>query len=82
MAAYSIVPDTETEARDELKRITDVTPGSPGYGNYQELVRNSRLEQQLSLEDYWVSNRGLRAGLVGTPDAHWTRGSSLPRAVR
>ena len=68
MAAYSIVRDTEAEARDELKRITNVTPGAPGYGNYQEFIRNSKLDQQLSLEDYSVSNRGLRAGLVGTPE--------------
>ena len=68
MAAYSIVRDTETEAREELARITNVAPGSPGYGNYQEFVRNSKLEQELSLEDYSVSNRGLRAGLVGTPE--------------
>jgi dimethylsulfone monooxygenase len=26
------------------------------------------LEQRLSLEDYSVSNRGLRSGLVGTPE--------------
>ncbi len=68
MAAYSIVRDTEAEARDELKRITNVTPGSPGYGNYHDFIRNSKLDQQLSLEDYSVSNRGLRAGLVGTPE--------------
>jgi len=68
MAAYSIVRDTESEARDELNRITNVTPGSPGYGNFQEFIRNSKLDQQLSLEDYSVSNRGLRAGLVGTPE--------------
>ena len=68
MAAYSIVRDTEAEAREELARITNVAAGSPGYGNYQDFVANSRLEQQLSLEDYSVSNRGLRAGLVGTPE--------------
>lgn len=68
MAAYSIVRDTEAEAREELERITNVAPGSPGYGNFQDFVRNSRLEQELSLEDYSVSNRGLRAGLVGTPE--------------
>lgn len=68
MAAYSIVRDTESEARDELKRVTSVVPGSPGYGNYLEFIRNSKLDQQLSLEDYSVSNRGLRAGLVGTPE--------------
>jgi dimethylsulfone monooxygenase len=31
-------------------------------------VANTKLEQAVSLEDYSVSNRGLRAGLVGTPE--------------
>jgi FMNH2-dependent dimethyl sulfone monooxygenase len=68
MAAYAIVRDTEEDARRELARITNVSPGSPGYGNYQDWVSHTRLEQQVSLEDYSVSNRGLRAGLVGTAD--------------
>jgi FMNH2-dependent dimethyl sulfone monooxygenase len=68
MAAYAIVRNTEAEARRELDRITNVAPGSPGYGNYQDFVRNTQLERALSLEDYSVSNRGLRAGLVGTPE--------------
>lgn len=68
MAAYVIVRDTEAEAQRELARITNVSPGSPGYGNYQDWVANTQLEQQLSLQDYSVSNRGLRAGLVGTPE--------------
>jgi len=68
MAAYAIVRDTEQEARDELARITNVSPGSAGYGNYQDWISHTRLEQQVSLEDYSVSNRGLRAGLVGTPE--------------
>lgn len=68
MAAYAIVRDTEEAARQELARITNVSPGSPGYGNYQDWISHTRLEQQVSLEDYSVSNRGLRAGLVGTPE--------------
>ena len=32
-----------------------------GYGNYQQWITASKLEQQMSLEDYSVSNRGLRA---------------------
>ena len=39
-----------------------------GYANYQEWLANTQLEQRVSLEDYSVSNRGLRAGLVGTPE--------------
>lgn len=68
MAAYAIVRDSEEEARRELARITNVAPGSSGYGNYQDWVRNTQLERTLSLEDYSVSNRGLRAGLVGTAE--------------
>ena len=68
MAAYAIVRDTEAEAQRELERITNVTPGSPGYHNYQDWIGNTQLEQQVSLHDYAVSNRGLRAGLVGTPE--------------
>lgn len=68
MAAYAIVRDTEEEAQRELARITNVTPGSPGYDNYQDWVSHTRLEQTVSLEDYSVSNRGLRAGLVGTAE--------------
>ena len=68
MAAYAIVRDTQEEAQRELARITNVSPGSPGYGNYQDWISHTRLEQQVSLEDYSVSNRGLRAGLVGTAE--------------
>ena len=68
MAAYAIVRDTEEEAQRELARITNVRPGSPGYGNYRDWIAHTRLEQQVSLEDYSVSNRGLRAGLVGTAE--------------
>jgi FMNH2-dependent dimethyl sulfone monooxygenase len=68
MAAYAIVRDSEAEARRELERITNVAPGSPGYHNYQDWIRNTKLEQSVSLQDYSVSNRGLRAGLVGTPE--------------
>jgi FMNH2-dependent dimethyl sulfone monooxygenase len=68
MAAYAIVRDTLEEAEREKTRITNVSPGSPGYGNYQDWLANTKLEQAVSLEDYSVSNRGLRAELVGTPE--------------
>ena len=68
MAAYAIVRDTEAEAQRELERITNVQPGSPGFDNYQDWIANTQLDQHLSLQDYSVSNRGLRAGLVGTPE--------------
>jgi len=68
VAAYAIVRDSEREARAEVDRITNVAPGSPGYGNYQDWISNTKLEQQVSAADYSVSNRGLRSGLVGTPE--------------
>ena len=68
VAAYAVVRDTDEEAQQELARITNVKPGTPGYQNYQDWISHTALEQQVSLEDYSVSNRGLRAGLVGTPE--------------
>ncbi|MBK9755684.1 MAG: LLM class flavin-dependent oxidoreductase [Nannocystis sp.] len=67
LAAYVIVRDSEAAAQAELRRVTDVSPGSPGYQNYHEWIAHSQLEQQVSLADYSVSNRGLRPGLCGTP---------------
>src|SRR3954452_12034094 len=68
VAAYTIVRETEKEAQQELKRITDVHQSAAGYGNYQQWLAGTKLERQVSLEDYSVSNRGLRSGLVGTPE--------------
>ncbi len=68
VAAYTIVRDSESELREEIDRITNVTAGSPGYENYRDWIANTKLEQQVTLQDYSVSNRGLRAGLVGTPE--------------
>lgn len=68
MAAYVIVRDSEAEAQRELARITNVQPGSPGFGNFQDWIANTQLDQQVSLQDYSVSNRGLRANLVGTAE--------------
>jgi dimethylsulfone monooxygenase len=68
IAAYAIVRDSEREAKQELERITNVQPGSAGYRNYQDWIANTQLESRVTLEDYSVSNRGLRAGLVGTPE--------------
>ncbi len=67
MAAYSIVRDTEADVKKELDRITNVQEGSAGYKNYQQWISGTQLEQRVSLEDYSVSNRGLRTGLTGTP---------------
>ena len=67
VAAYTIVRNTEAEAKAELARITDVKQSAAGYHNYQQWLSGTQLEQRVSLEDYSVSNRGLRAGLIGTP---------------
>jgi FMNH2-dependent dimethyl sulfone monooxygenase len=80
MAAYAIVRSTEREARRELERITNVAPGSPGYGNYSDWIANTKLEQRVSLEDYSVSNRGLRAGLIGTAEQIAQRVREFERA--
>jgi len=68
VAGYAIVRDSAGEAQQELARITDVKEGSAGYGNYQQWIANTQLERRVTLEDYSVSNRGLRSGLVGTPE--------------
>src|SRR5205807_2217074 len=60
IAAYAIVRETEKEAQDELRRITDVKQNAAGYQNYQQWLANTQLEQRVSLEDYSVSNRGQR----------------------
>jgi len=67
VSAYTVVRDTEAEARQELARITDVKGSAAGYKNYQQWLAGTQLEQRVSLEDYSVSNRGLRSGVVGTP---------------
>jgi len=67
VAAYSIIRNTEQEVKKEVDRITNVQEGSSGYKNYQQWIAGTQLEQQVSLTDYSVSNRGLRSGLTGTP---------------
>jgi dimethylsulfone monooxygenase len=68
IAGYTIVRDSEIEAKKEVERITNVKQSARGYANYQQWITGSQLEQKISLEDYSVSNRGLRSGLVGTPE--------------
>lgn len=67
VAAYSIVRNTEQEVKKELERITNVQGSAAGYKNYQQWLAGTQLENQVSLQDYSVSNRGLRTGLTGTP---------------
>jgi FMNH2-dependent dimethyl sulfone monooxygenase len=62
-----VVRDSEAAAEAELARITDVQASAAGFANFQQWLAGTQLEQQLSIQDYSVSNRGLRSGLVGTP---------------
>ncbi|KMQ06817.1 LLM class flavin-dependent oxidoreductase [Bacillus thuringiensis] len=68
LAAYVICRDTEEEAVEEWRRITDVKDDALGYAGYQDFISKSHLEQQVKLNDYSVSNRGLRPNLIGTPE--------------
>ncbi|MCU1593989.1 MAG: Alkanesulfonate monooxygenase [Frankiales bacterium] len=68
VSGYVIVRDTQEEAEAELARVLDVQSSPEAYASYQDFVTGTELESQVSLEEYSVSNRGLRAGLVGTPD--------------
>jgi len=68
VAGYAIVRDSEDEARRERERITDVQQNAAGFANYQQWLAGTQLERRMSLEEYSVSNRGLRTELVGTPE--------------
>lgn len=67
-AGYAVVRATREEAEREVARITDVRHSARGFANYRDWVENTQLERRVSLQDYSVSNRGLRSGLVGTPE--------------
>ncbi len=67
MAAYAIVRDTEDEALAEQARITTLDPDAPGFANFDQWIAGTQLERELKIQEYSVSNRGLRPGLVGTP---------------
>src|SRR5436309_2704539 len=68
VAAFAIVRDSEREAQRERERITDVRQSAAGFANYQEWLAGTQLERRMSIEEYSVSNRGLRTELVGTPE--------------
>jgi FMNH2-dependent dimethyl sulfone monooxygenase len=68
VSGFVICRDTEAEAQAELARILDVRSSPEAYASYQDFIAGSQLESQVSLEEYSVSNRGLRSGLIGTPD--------------
>lgn len=68
MAAYAIVRDSEAEAKRELERITTVSELPAGYANFDQWLSGTQLEREMKLQEYAVSNRGLRPNLVGTPE--------------
>ena len=68
VAGYTFVRDSDAEVKKEVERITDVHQSAAGYDNYQDWLANTKLDSQVSLEDYSVSNRGMRSGLTGTPN--------------
>jgi dimethylsulfone monooxygenase len=68
VSGYVICRDTEAEAQAELERILDVRSSAEAYASYQDFIEGSQLESRVSVEEYSVSNRGLRSGLIGTPD--------------
>ncbi len=68
MAAYAIVRDSQAEADREVARITTLDPNAPGFANFEQWVAGTQLERELGLQEYSVSNRGLRPALIGTPE--------------
>jgi dimethylsulfone monooxygenase len=68
VSGYVICRSTEAAARAELDRILDVRATPQAYASYQDFIEGSQLESRVSLEEYSVSNRGLRSGLIGTPE--------------
>ncbi len=67
VAGYAFTRDSDREVQQELERITDVKQNAKGFANYQQWLQGTQLEQTMSIQEYSVSNRGLRSGLVGTP---------------
>lgn len=68
MAAYAIVRDSEAEAQRELQRILEVKDLPAGYANFDQWLSGTQLERELRIQEYSVSNRGLRPNLIGTPE--------------
>src|SRR5580692_8345439 len=62
VTGYCIVRDSESEAEQEVTRICsqpDPAKSPAGFANFQQFITGSKLEKQISLRDYSVSNRGL-----------------------
>ena len=80
MASYMICRPTDAEALEELEKISKPEPDSPAWESYHDFVSQSKLISHLSIEDYIVSNRGLRSKLVGSPETILQRLKSYEEA--
>jgi FMNH2-dependent dimethyl sulfone monooxygenase len=67
VSGYAFTRESDVEVKQEIDRITNVKQNAKGYANYQQWLQGTQLEQKMSIQEYSVSNRGLRSGLVGTP---------------
>jgi FMNH2-dependent dimethyl sulfone monooxygenase len=67
VSGYAFTRDSDADVKAELDRITNVNSNAKGFANYQQWLQGTQLEQKMSLQEYSVSNRGLRSGLTGTP---------------
>jgi FMNH2-dependent dimethyl sulfone monooxygenase len=80
VSGYVVCRETQEATQREVARITDVRSTGRGYANYEQWIAGTKLEQRVSLEGYSVSNRGLRLGLVGTPETIAERLDAFERA--
>lgn len=80
VAGFVVCRETEAAVRAEIARITNVTSTARGFANYEQWLAGTKLDQRVSLEDYSVSNRGLRTGLIGSPEQIAQRLAELERA--
>jgi FMNH2-dependent dimethyl sulfone monooxygenase len=61
--------DSEREAEAEIARITDMKGKPPaGFDNFEQWLSGTQLERELKIQEYSVTNRGLRPRLIGTPE--------------
>jgi FMNH2-dependent dimethyl sulfone monooxygenase len=80
VAGFVVCRPSAEEAHREVDRITNVRASAAGNANFQQWLSGTRLDQQIAIEDYSVSNRGLRSELVGTPEQIAERLDRLARA--
>lgn len=80
VAGFVVCRPNFADAQRELARITNVRASAAGFANYRQWLAGTQLERTMSVEEYSVSNRGLRTGLIGTPSAIAERLDTLERA--